>query len=164
MKDMDWKRLVNWLEGKGRALVAFSGGVDSALVAAAAKEALDNDVMSVTFRSEFTGDNEVKGAIAAARFLNAEHRVIQIDLSSKILENPPQRCYYCKKIILEKLTQLKTNLGFTTVVDGTNSDDLKMDRPGLRALDETDTKSPLAELGLEKKRHYSVESAPWFRI
>lgn len=150
MEDESFRRLVQWFEGKGKTIVAFSGGVDSTLVAAAAGEALGGRILLVTIKDEFTGEKETEEAIHTAALLKAEHKVVQIDLPAEVLKNTRDRCYLCKRYMLGRLTQLKDELGFDTVVDGTNGDDLEADRPGLKALKESGVGSPLAELSIRK--------------
>ncbi|MDI9643920.1 MAG: ATP-dependent sacrificial sulfur transferase LarE [Candidatus Verstraetearchaeota archaeon] len=144
------RELENWFEGKGRAAVAFSGGVDSTLVAAVASRVLGDNALAVTVATEFTGKEDIRTAISTAGELGIKHEIINFDLPSEILGNPPDRCYLCKRGMMEKIIGVARRRGIEWIVDGTNADDISSDRPGLDALRETGIKSPLAEAGIHK--------------
>lgn len=146
------QRLVGWFEGKGRrgAVVAFSGGVDSTLVAMAARRALGGSAVAVTVKTEFMTEGEISEAALVAEGIGLEHRVLAVDLPADVRANPPDRCYRCKRLIMRRLKAYAEELGGMIVVDGTNRDDLRLHRPGLRALAEEGVSSPLAELGFGK--------------
>jgi len=140
------KRIKKYLEGfKGKkTAVAYSGGVDSSLISFMAKKFAD----SITIRSEFTPRYAVDDAINFAKRFGINHRVIDITiLNDEIKRNPGNRCYLCKKKIFREIKAL----GYDVILDGTNADDLREDRPGLRANKEEGVVSPLADLGLGKK-------------
>jgi uncharacterized protein len=146
------QRLIMWFRKRveGRVVVAFSGGVDSTLVAVAAHEALKDSALAITVETEFMTKGEVRGAISVAKGLGIRHRVIRLSLPEEIRANPPDRCYRCKRLIMRELKAYAKRHGNSLVVDGTNFDDLHSQRPGLRALREEAIASPLAELSLGK--------------
>jgi uncharacterized protein len=150
--DEPFNWLIRWFRGRveGGVVVAFSGGVDSTLVALAAREALKDSALAITVRTEFMTPGEIRGAISVAKGLGIKHRVLRLSLPGEIRANPPDRCYLCKRLILKKLKAYAERHGQSLVVDGTNFDDLQSRRPGLRALREEAIASPLAELGLGK--------------
>ena len=135
-------------------IVAFSGGVDSALVLKGAVDALEvSNVMAVTGRSPSVAESELIGAREFAAGLNVQHLVIDTDEFSNpnYLSNPTNRCYFCKTTLYEHLHRIRRERDIAVVVNGTNADDLKDYRPGLKAADEHGVRSPLAETGLTKK-------------
>ena len=115
--------------------------------------------MAVTASNPLITVREIKEAKKMAKKLRIRHKIIKTDpLSIPALKNnPPDRCYICKKSIFIKFLDLAQEYGFSYVADGTNYDDLKAYRPGLKALGELGVRSPLAEAGLTKPeiRKYS---------
>jgi uncharacterized protein len=152
-------KLKEWFEGKSGVLVAFSGGLDSTLVAAAAHMALGKRAMAVTVRTEFISKREVEEATKVARSLGIDHKTIDLHLKNLVMGNPPDRCYICKRQIMISLKKIASKIGFDTVVDGTNYDDLGLDRPGLKALKEEGIMSPLAELKIGKAQIRKLSKA-----
>jgi len=147
------ERLIKWFEGKNGVLVAFSGGVDSTLVTYAAHKALGDRVLAVTADSISLPPGELEEATRLARLIGVRHRVVKVDelADPRFVENPPDRCYYCKRMLLSVLRGIASEEGLEVIVDGSNADDYRDFRPGLRALKEFDVRSPLAELGFTKK-------------
>ncbi len=134
------------------ALVAFSGGADSTLVAWAAYEALRDRALAVTARSESLAPAEGEAARDVARRIGIRHEEIaysELDVPG-YAENPPDRCYLCKGELFRRLTTLAREHGLEAVLDGTNADDLGDYRPGRRAGEELSVRSPLVELGWTK--------------
>ena len=133
--------------------VAFSGGVDSTLLLKVASQVLGGRLTAVTFSSRLSPKVEISEAQSIAKQYNVRHFTLQFDEfeDQRIFDNPPERCYICKKYIFTKLLEFckANNLG--AVADGTNADDLKQHRPGLAALKELNVFSPLAKCGFTKQ-------------
>ncbi len=146
-------RLINILKNKESVLIAFSGGVDSAVVAATAKIALKNKALAVTINSPLILQEEIEEAIKVAREIEIDHIVLDGNEleDPNFICNPINRCYFCKKNLAIKLKNLAEEKGLKNIVDGTNIDDLKDYRPGRVALSEAGIESPLVEAGLTKK-------------
>jgi len=148
-----YRRLLDWLRARGSALVAFSGGVDSSLVAVAAHDALGPRALAVTLQTQLTPAAEVEAARALAADLGLRHRVVALDALAQpeVRANQPARCYHCKRALFGALCALARAEGLAAVLDGTQADDRLEDRPGQRALLELGVASPLLELGLGKR-------------
>lgn len=147
------RRLKEILQGCQGAVLAFSGGVDSTFLAAIAREVLKDKLLLVTASSETYPQHEKKAALEAARLLGTRHQLIFTrELSDeRFVANSPQRCYFCKKELFGKLWEIAKELGFSSVLDGANYDDLGDHRPGMRAARELGVKSPLVEAALTKE-------------
>ncbi|MCP8305285.1 MAG: ATP-dependent sacrificial sulfur transferase LarE [archaeon] len=145
--------LVNFFKDKGKVLVAFSGGVDSSVVTAVAKTILGSGVVAVTASSITLPPWELENSKQIAEVIGVKHIIVKIDEleNSLITENPPDRCYYCKKELIVILKKVAMEEGARVIVDGTNADDLKGHRPGALALKEEGVYSPLALAGLTKR-------------
>lgn len=137
--------------GSRKLCIAFSGGVDSALLVKLACQA-GIEVYAVTFDSILQPIGNGTQAAAQARSYGANHEILWTDLLAdpKIRENSRERCYYCKYALFSALWDYARKHGIQRVADGTNGDDLKEYRPGLRALKELSVESPLARLGISK--------------
>lgn len=141
------------LSEQGSVLVAFSGGVDSALVLRAAVAALGyRDVLAVTMTSAMHPRTEAEQACELARGIGAVHEVVQVRPLEvpEIASNSPARCYHCKRLLFTNLLHLARERGLAVVVDGTTADDVKTYRPGLQACAELGILQPLKEAGLTK--------------
>ncbi|NQT26283.1 ATP-dependent sacrificial sulfur transferase LarE [candidate division KSB1 bacterium] len=133
-------------------LVAYSGGVDSAFLLKVAVDTLEDRVFAVTAESQIHPDFEIEGARELAKDLSVKHKVVtSTEMEDEVfLQNPPDRCYHCKKHVFSELKALADQNGIPWVVDGTNADDVGDYRPGLQALAELDIRSPLKEAELTK--------------
>ena len=135
------------------ALVAFSGGVDSSVVAAIAHDALGADAVACTARSETLPAAELADATQVADEIGIRHEIVEFsELDSEaFIENDDQRCYHCRSMRLGAMFDKARELGISVVCDGTNaSDPGEGHRPGLRAVEELDAYSPLLEHDITK--------------
>lgn len=151
--DPAWRRLTGELAGLGRIMVAFSGGVDSSLLLAAATRALGpRAVTACLCRGDFTTAAEVERARALASGLGVE--LLEADAGEladeDIRANNPQRCYFCKRRRFLLMRQLAAERGIAHLVEGSQADDAADFRPGARAVAELGVLSPLAAAGLGK--------------
>jgi uncharacterized protein len=147
------QRLINNLEQRKSVVVALSGGVDSSVVAFLAKKALGDLAIAVTAKSDFVPDEELMDAKRIAKEIGIKHLIIQINPLSnpKLVDNPGNRCYFCKKELIQMLMQVAEDHGLESIVDGTNIDDLKSHRLGLLALEEAKVYAPFIEEKITKE-------------
>lgn len=145
-------RLVDTLRGYGRVAVAYSGGVDSAVVARAAFEALGDRAIAVTAVSDSLAAGELEEAESLARQIGIRHRVIRTQefADPNYLRNNPDRCYFCKSELYGRLSNLLGELGVDVIASGANTDDAGDHRPGMKAAAENHVRHPLQECGLSK--------------
>ena len=135
-------------------VVAFSGGVDSSVVAALAHEALGEGAVACTAKSETLPAAELDDAARVAEEIGVRHEVVSFsELDSEAFaENDGDRCYHCRSMRLGRMFETARELGIDVVCDGTNaSDPGEGHRPGLRAVEELDAYSPLLEHGITKE-------------
>lgn len=154
-----YKELLQYLEELQQAALAFSGGVDSTFLLAAAKEALGDSVIAITIDTPYIPRWELKEAAGICKSIGIRQEIIKLKIPENIKDNPSNRCYLCKGNIFSVLVKKSEELGINTVLDGTNADDKAELRPGMRALKELGIKSPLHELGIGKDliREWSKE-------
>jgi uncharacterized protein len=149
----DKESLLKDLLGKYKsAVVAFSGGVDCTLLARVAKDVFRENLLLITATSRSYPFYELEEAEALAKMLGIKHRVIvseEINIPGYV-ENPPDRCYFCKSELFGKVKYIADQEGFEAAFDGSNADDLKDFRPGLKAKHEKGVISPLADAGFTK--------------
>ncbi len=151
--DKKLKKLQQILKEMGSILVAYSGGVDSTFLLKVAKDAVDDQVLAVTATSPTYPKREEQAARRMAKTLKVRHKNIktnELDCAD-FKGNPPNRCYYCKRELFSKLKPLAQKGGYQFIVEGSNRDDEKDFRPGLKAVKELGIRSPLQEAGLNKE-------------
>jgi len=145
--------------------VAYSGGVDSALVLAVAHEALGGRVLACLGVSPSLPEREKRDAVALAGRLRAPIRLVPTNehLDPAYAENSPERCFHCKRNLYDRLEEILRAEGWGAILDGTHADDLGDDRPGRRAAQAHGVRSPLLQAGMGKRdiralaRHLGLE-------
>ena len=150
-----------------QAMIAYSGGVDSTLVAKIAYDILGDRALAVTAVSPSLLPEELEDASLQAATIGIPHQIIQTHEmeNPNYTSNPVNRCYFCKSELHDTLKPLARKLGYPYVVDGVNADDLHDYRPGIQAAKERGARSPLAEVGITKAevRQISQElGLPWW--
>ncbi len=141
------------LAGKGSALVAFSGGVDSSVLAALAYRALGDKAVAVTADSQTFAPGELECAKKVANEIGIKHFVVYYNEleEPEFAKNPVDRCYYCKKGLFRELKKIAAQHNIDTIIDGTNISDLKNHRPGYRAVMEEGIYNPFVEFRVTKE-------------
>jgi pyridinium-3,5-biscarboxylic acid mononucleotide sulfurtransferase len=146
------EELLAFVRARGPALVALSGGVDSAVVAALARSALGERVLAATVVSASVASGELDAARAVARALGLRHRLVDAEPLSdaRYRENGADRCYRCRSVETRALREVGAREGLSQFLDGIQLDDLGDDRPGIRAMDEAGFLHPLLWAGWRK--------------
>ena len=144
--------LTERIKAAGKMAVAFSGGVDSTYLAYKAHEVLGDDAIAVTIRSQVLIEEDFRWTVDFCRDNGIKQVVVDCDVfdSEQFENNPPDRCYYCKKMDFNAIQKAAEEYGITIVADGSNVDDTGDYRPGMRAMAELGIVSPLKEAGLTK--------------
>ena len=146
-------KLKSLLAACDSAAVAFSGGVDSTFLLAVANDAVPGRVVAITVMAPMTPDREVRESYRIAKDLGVEQIVtgasdiIDIEVFN---ENPPDRCYHCKLHFFAVILDAADEVGLECVMEASNADDVADYRPGLKAIEELEVKSPLIEAGFTK--------------
>jgi uncharacterized protein len=151
--DQKWDLLRSLLAEMKKAVIAYSGGVDSAVLLRIAADVMGPDLIAVTAISDTYPPGELDHAAAYATSLGIRHRVIpstELD-HEEFTKNGPDRCYHCKRELFSILGRIAESEGIPFVLDGSNADDRLDHRPGRRAAEELAVRSPLAEAGLTKE-------------
>ena len=145
-------QLLNWFDNKGSVLVSLSGGVDSALVAYAAFQALGKKSLAVTADYKTLSKEELDTSKKIADEIGIKHIIINYNEleNPNFVKNDSNRCFYCRDELSEKLIQTAKQFQVDVIVDGTHIDDLGDYRPGIDALRKNGIKSPLLDVNLSK--------------
>ncbi|HAZ44960.1 MAG TPA: ATP-dependent sacrificial sulfur transferase LarE [Cyanobacteria bacterium UBA11371] len=135
-----------------RALIAYSGGIDSTLVAKIAYDVLSDRALAITAESPSLLPEDLEEARIQAAAIGIPHEIVQTHEmdNPNYTANPVNRCYFCKSELHDTLKPLALQRGYPYVVDGVNADDLQDYRPGIQAAKERGARSPLAEVGITK--------------
>ena len=153
--------LINWFKSQNcKVIVALSGGVDSSLVTLAAKHALGKEkVLAITANYQTLANEELETAIKVAKEIDVIHLLLEYNEldNPNFIKNDNSRCFHCRNELANNLLKVAEEKSIPLIVDGTNLDDLSDDRPGMIALHSKGIKSPLLEVGLDKKevRHFA---------
>lgn len=153
--DKKYETLCTILQEMGSVVIGFSGGVDSTFLTYAAHDVLKDRVLAVTAVSPTLPASEKEDAVSMAKQIGVSHLIVpttEFD-DETFVQNPPDRCYICKKIRFSALVELAQQKGYQWVVDGGNVDDLGDYRPGMKAIKELSqfVRSPMIEAGLHKE-------------
>ncbi|HSB56484.1 MAG TPA: ATP-dependent sacrificial sulfur transferase LarE [Nitrosopumilaceae archaeon] len=145
--------LIQWFENKNKAIVALSGGVDSALVAYAAYQSGGASSLAVTADYKTLAQDELESAKKICSEIGIRHRIIEYDEleNREFVKNDKTRCFHCRSELSEHLIEIAKIEDTDLIVDGTNLDDLQDYRPGIMALKEKGIKSPLVDVGFTKE-------------
>lgn len=163
-----YERLRSIIQSLHRVIIGFSGGVDSTFLSYVAHDVLGDDALAVTAVSPTLPAGEKADAERMAQVIGIRHLFVQSTEFSddSFVQNPPDRCYICKKIRFTALVEMANEKGYTWVIDGGNVDDLGDYRPGMKALAELSdhVKSPMIEAGLTKadirtlSKHFGLQT------
>lgn len=147
-----YNKLIECLKAMDSLVVAFSGGTDSTFLLKAAKDALGDGAAAFTAAAPYHPRWEIREAAELAKKIGVRQVVREEEtVIPEIRNNPPDRCYRCKKALFTRIAEFAQEEGFMHVADGTNADDPAKYRPGMKALAELGIRSPLLETGLTKR-------------
>ena len=148
-----WDSLIKELKSYKSVAVAFSAGVDSTFLLAAARKALGENVIAITGRFDTSPTREKDESSAYCESICIKHVILDLDQMSipGFKENTPDRCYICKKALFSEFRSTAIKMGIDTLAEGTNADDDNDYRPGMRAIAELGVKSPLKKCGFTKQ-------------
>ncbi len=148
-----YDRMVEAMRERGRVLVAFSGGIDSGLVARIAYDALADDALAVLADAESLARRELEEAVYEASEIGIPLRTVRVSelTNEQYVANPTNRCYFCRKELGAALKPIAAELGYRTIADGVNLSDLGDHRPGIQAMNEEGFWHPLVDFGFAKE-------------
>jgi uncharacterized protein len=152
-------KLIEWFSSNTKtAVVALSGGVDSAVVALGAKKALGSNALSITANYKTLSTEELADAAKIAHEIGITHMIVEYDelQNPEFVRNDELRCYHCRNELGQRLVSEAKKYGINLIVDGTNVDDLKDYRPGIMALRKNGIRSPLVEIQMGKSQIRSI--------
>lgn len=147
-----YEELKKSIKEMGDVVIAYSGGVDSTFLIKVAKDVLGDNVLGVLATSPTYPSREYDNAVETAGEIGVKIEIIKTKETDvkEFTENPADRCYYCKTELFTKIAETAKKRNFKNFIDGSNADDLKDYRPGMKALKELGIRSPLQEAGLTK--------------
>src|SRR5918911_3638076 len=148
-------KLIEWFSSNAKsAVVALSGGVDSAVVALGAKKALGSNALCITANYKTLSAEELASAATIAREIGVAHMILKYDelQNPEFVRNDELRCYHCRHELGQRLVSEAQKYGINLIVDGTNIDDLKDYRPGIMALRKNGIRSPFIEIQMNKSQ------------
>ena len=151
MTDIKSEKLNSILKELGSCVIAFSGGVDSSFLLHRAHALNNSEIIAVTIRTPYIPVQEINEAVEFTASHGIKHKIIDLPFPEIIRNNPIERCYLCKTRLFTDIMNFARENNYKYVIDGTNSDDTKDFRPGMKALKEMGVKSPLLEAGLTKQ-------------
>lgn len=159
MKSLE--KLKSIIKSYGSMAVAFSGGVDSTLLAKVAYEVLGDKAIAVTIHGSMHAGYEIDESKELAEAIGIKHIIKKIDAFEidHFVKNDPLRCYHCKKAVFGTIKEIASEHGITVIGDGSNTDDLGDYRPGMKALEELEIRSPLLEAGMDKRTIRDISKA-----
>lgn len=167
MVELKLAQLRNLFVEMDRALIAYSGGIDSTLVAKIAYDVLGDRALAVTAKSPSLLPEELEDATIQAATIGIAHQIVETHEmdNPNYASNPVDRCYFCKSELHDTLKPIALKFGYPFVIDGVNADDLQDYRPGIQAAKERGARSPLAELGITKLEVREIAKSiglPWW--
>ena len=149
-----YDNLKDYLKNLKSAVVAYSSGVDSTFLLKTAHDILKDNVIAITLNSCLFSKKELNEAIEFCKSENIKHIIIDVDILNieGFILNPPDRCYLCKKELFKKVIETAKKFGIENILEGSNTDDDNDYRPGMKAIQELNIKSPLKIARLNKKQ------------
>jgi pyridinium-3,5-biscarboxylic acid mononucleotide sulfurtransferase len=149
-KEEKLNTLKRLLSESGNAVIALSGGTDSTFLAFTASKIKDLNLLAVIVNSPYMFAGEIKDAIEFCTENNISYKEVRMGIPDTVKDNPPERCYLCKKEVMKLIRGQAVEAGMNQIFDGTNADDVGDYRPGMKALSELGIRSPLLEADLSK--------------
>ena len=159
--------LQQFFQALDQALIAYSGGIDSTLVAKVAHDVLGEKALAMTAVSPSLLPEELEDAQIQAQQIGIAHELVETNEmdNPNYTSNPVNRCYFCKSELHDTLKPIALERGYSYVIDGVNADDLQDYRPGIQAAKERGARSPLAEVGITKMEVREISKhlgLPWW--